>query len=382
MPLRVLDNHGEGFDSDIARAIVYAADHGANAINMSLGGPEPSKVLDNAIAYARARNVVVVCAAGNSGADLDWPGASTGCIPVRALTAGGSAITEWSSRGTSADGRVHGVSAPGSAVWSLLPQNGYTAMDGTSMATPIVSAAAGALVAAGQTDDSAQQLIESSARDLDAPGPDALTGYGTLDLAQLAHAAAGEHPRSCRARKINLRPGRTSWDIDLTGLCDQTTLQVMRKIGPVRLEQTGSVLHASVTAARQWQMNRAVIELGDDPALQNMTLTIGTPPQAVDMRINGRRCGQSLKTACRVRYGASKTLPVIGRWKGAHPPGTVVRLRMERLIDGATDSAGTRMGRYGAFHVSLKADDFGQGDYSITPSRGQLLGRTFYLRVS
>ncbi|MBL4684835.1 MAG: S8 family serine peptidase [Nannocystaceae bacterium] len=65
MPLKVLSKDGRGSVAGIANAIRYAADNGANVINMSLGGPLPSKVLAKAIAYAHGKGVTTVCAAGN-----------------------------------------------------------------------------------------------------------------------------------------------------------------------------------------------------------------------------------------------------------------------------------------------------------------------------
>src|SRR5690606_7584394 len=54
MPLRVLNAQGVGTYSDVAAAIVYAADHGAQVINLSLGGVNPSGVLEDAVNYAAA----------------------------------------------------------------------------------------------------------------------------------------------------------------------------------------------------------------------------------------------------------------------------------------------------------------------------------------
>ena len=67
MPVKVLSAHGSGSVADIAEAIRWAADQGAKVINMSLGGPVPSKILAKAIEYAHKKGVTVVCAAGNDG---------------------------------------------------------------------------------------------------------------------------------------------------------------------------------------------------------------------------------------------------------------------------------------------------------------------------
>lgn len=67
MPIRVLDGSGRGQTADIAEAIRFAADNGADIINMSLGGPMPSRIMQDAVSYARSKGVVVIAAAGNGG---------------------------------------------------------------------------------------------------------------------------------------------------------------------------------------------------------------------------------------------------------------------------------------------------------------------------
>lgn len=85
MPLRVLDAQGRGATGDIADAIRFAADNGAHIINMSLGGPLPSRVMADAVAYARRKGVVVIAAAGNNGWSMpSYPAAYRGVIAVAA----------------------------------------------------------------------------------------------------------------------------------------------------------------------------------------------------------------------------------------------------------------------------------------------------------
>jgi subtilisin family serine protease len=85
MPVKVLNSQGKGTDSDIVQGIKWAADHGARIINMSLGGPDDSPALHDAVKYAVGKGAVVIVAAGNSGGDRpEYPAAYAEAIAVAA----------------------------------------------------------------------------------------------------------------------------------------------------------------------------------------------------------------------------------------------------------------------------------------------------------
>ena len=67
MPVKVLDANGSGTNSAVAAGIVWAVDHGARVISMSLGGPGTTQTLTDAIGYATRRGVLLVAAARNNG---------------------------------------------------------------------------------------------------------------------------------------------------------------------------------------------------------------------------------------------------------------------------------------------------------------------------
>lgn len=73
MPVKVLDSSGSGSYDNVANGIRYAADHGAQVISMSLGGPSPSTTMENALAYAYGKGVTIVAAAGNDGLNGNPP---------------------------------------------------------------------------------------------------------------------------------------------------------------------------------------------------------------------------------------------------------------------------------------------------------------------
>ncbi len=141
---------GDERDKDVANAIRYAVDNGAQVINMSFGKPfSPQKsAVDDAVKYADAHGVLMVHAAGNDGQDIDaghnFPtpyyldgGRATNWIEVGASTwvGGDSLAASFSNYGKD---RVD-VFAPGVDILSTIPGNKFERDQGTSMASPVVA---------------------------------------------------------------------------------------------------------------------------------------------------------------------------------------------------------------------------------------------------
>src|SRR6185295_652574 len=79
---RVLNAQGVGTYSDVANAIIFAADHGAQLINLSLGGAQPSTLLENAVNYAVSHGSLIIAAAGNTGSNVLYPAAYEPVVAV------------------------------------------------------------------------------------------------------------------------------------------------------------------------------------------------------------------------------------------------------------------------------------------------------------
>jgi subtilisin family serine protease len=124
MPVRALDAEGAGSAADVSDGIVYAVNEGATVVNLSLGGRAFSQTQSDAVDVARARNAVVIAAAGNDGTDNDAPGTpsypcdlpQSNLVCVAAIAADGS-LASYSNRGTTSVD----VAAPGSGVLSTVP---------------------------------------------------------------------------------------------------------------------------------------------------------------------------------------------------------------------------------------------------------------------
>ncbi len=194
LPVRVLGADGSGFLADVAEGIVWAVNHGADVINLSLGGTGGGSVYRSVVSYAQEHGVVVVAAAGNEalkGNPVVYPGADPGVIAVASVTAAGSRAPS-SSWGPQVD-----LAAPGAGIAAPCPTSaslcaglndptlppGYAHMSGTSMAAPHVSAAAALLLAIRPdlTPAAVQDLLVATADDLGPPGTDPEYGAGLVD---------------------------------------------------------------------------------------------------------------------------------------------------------------------------------------------------------
>jgi len=160
MPVRAVNalHYGDEMDKDIALAIRYAVDNGAQIISMSFGKDlSPHKAwVDEAVAYAGKKGVLLVHAAGNDHVDIDtadnFPsvdylngsGRAGNLITVGAMTmdTGLALVSGFSNYGR----RNVDLFAPGSDIYSTLPGNQYQSYSGTSMATPVVAGVAALLL--------------------------------------------------------------------------------------------------------------------------------------------------------------------------------------------------------------------------------------------
>ncbi|MCO8127543.1 S8 family serine peptidase [Acidimicrobiia bacterium EGI L10123] len=159
LPVKVLAADGSGSSYDIAQGIAWATDRGADVVVMSLGGPSSSRAIEDAVAYARARDVVVVAAAGNAGSTTpNYPAAHAGVIGVAGSTSTDSRYS-WSNHGSWVD-----VAAPG-CNGAPIPKatSGYGDFCGTSSATPLVAGAVALGLALGATGAQVEDAVRTTA---------------------------------------------------------------------------------------------------------------------------------------------------------------------------------------------------------------------------
>lgn len=208
MPVRVMNDNG-GSVFVISQGILWAVDHGARVLNMSLGEPYPDTLIAEAIQYAHERSCVVVAAAGNSALDYggvppvlnpaSYPAADPYVIAVAACDINGYRAP-YSSYNDYVDVAAPGgynTSTPATAILSTIPAfssnhqlySTYAYGSGTSMAAPIVAGTAAMLLVQNPnlTPDEVENIITSTADktgSLAASGQvrDVYLGYGRVDL--------------------------------------------------------------------------------------------------------------------------------------------------------------------------------------------------------
>ena len=196
MPIKVLDASGSGYHTWIASGIQWAVDHGAQVINLSLGGESGSSVLQDAIDYAYSNGALVVAAAGNyydQGNPVFYPAAYPHVLAV-AATDDQDGHAYYSEAGYFVDVAAPGGSATSSldpdpnhwirsTYWRGAGHGDYASVIGTSQAAPHVSGLAALIwsVAPSLTNDQVEQVIKETAEDIGAPGRDDFFGYGRID---------------------------------------------------------------------------------------------------------------------------------------------------------------------------------------------------------
>ena len=192
LPLKVLGASGGGTVADIADAIRFAADNGADVINMSLGGAGDSHVLRDATEYAHHKGVVVIAAAGNENRNsASYPARYPHVLAVSAVGPAGEKAF-YSNYGAGVDiAAPGGVLQPDAQAGGILqntvnPQTGesvFVPLQGTSMASPHVAGVAALVKAAGVEDpDTVVAILQQSARQIQDDNLNHF-GAGQLDAA-------------------------------------------------------------------------------------------------------------------------------------------------------------------------------------------------------
>jgi subtilisin family serine protease len=208
MPVRTFPVEGVTDAFTVAAAVKYAADHGADVINLSLGSSAPSALLQEALVDARARGIMIVAAVGNDGSETNpqFPSILPEVLAVAAIDVS-SHKASFSNFGNHVD-----VCAPGDRLVSTFPGNRegeYARWSGTSFAAPLAAAEAALVLSADRHQPDVKQVIEDTAVGIDHlnPGLAAKLGKGRIDplrALQSLNTAASPRPTSDVHSQIEL----------------------------------------------------------------------------------------------------------------------------------------------------------------------------------
>lgn len=136
LPIKALDDNGNGQSITVANAIKYAVEHEVKVINLSLGGRNYDRLLEEIIQYALDNGCLVIASAGNTyGEAVIYPACFDGVLSVGAIDREGN-VCKFSNRGDAVD-----VYAGGEKIVSILPNGEFEEKSGTSQACAFVSGA-------------------------------------------------------------------------------------------------------------------------------------------------------------------------------------------------------------------------------------------------
>ena len=184
-----MDENGDGYYSWIAQGIVWAADNGADVINLSLGGEVDDPFLEDACRYAYERGAVIAAAAGNESSAVLFPAAYDAYVLAVTASDYDDAVAGFSNSGPAVD-----VAAPGVYIFSTVPRYyagegnpPYRFATGTSQAAPHVAGLAALIVSAKPDLPPADvmNVIRYTADDINRasyPGRDDFAGYGRINM--------------------------------------------------------------------------------------------------------------------------------------------------------------------------------------------------------
>jgi subtilisin family serine protease len=223
MPMRTTDSTGYSYASAVTNAMVWAVDHGAKVLNMSIGGVAGVSTITSAAQYVRSKGGVVVAAAGNC-ACFDSTPENPYIISVSA-TVQGDGFASFSSQGNYVD-----ISAPGDHIYTTNRGGTYGMWYGTSFASPVVAGVVALMMGAnpdlGPADIEA--LLKANADDRGPAGWDPQYGYGRVNAARAVAAAVVAVPSDT-----------TSPTVSITSPASGSTVSGITTVGITASDNTG-----------------------------------------------------------------------------------------------------------------------------------------------
>ena len=182
LSVKVLGEDGGGDSFTIAKGIMLAVDQGADIINLSLGGGSSSVAIDNAIQYAKSRDVLLVSAVGNDGLnEVAYPARHQDVIAVSSVDAN-SRVSTFANFGPEVD-----LAAPGVGVFTAWENSGFVEFSGTSISAAFVTGALAHELSRSplQNKKDAIDALYANVDETEKPGKDIWAGRGVINMRRL-----------------------------------------------------------------------------------------------------------------------------------------------------------------------------------------------------
>lgn len=366
MPLVVLDSTNYASYSNIANAIIYAADHGVRVINISIAGSSSSSTLQNAINYAWNKGAVIVAAAANNSTSTPYYPAACANVMAISATTSSDTLASFSNYGSWIT-----LAAPGTSIYSTNNGGGYGAWNGTSFSSPITAGLAALVLSTNPllTNAQAVEIMKQNADDIGTAGIDPSFGYGRINVYKSLIAAQNTMPQTDTTAPTAYLTSPTS-GTTLSGAV-QTNVSATDNLGVTKVElYVNDTLTASDTTAPYsfyWDSSEfadgsyTLYAIASDAAgnagqssMVNVSIANSLDTIAPLANISNPANGASIAGASKVVVAASAS-------------DNVGVARLELYIDGALKSSGTsgslswtwntRKVASGAHSISVKAYD-------------------------
>jgi len=369
-----LDQYGQGYEDDLANAIIHAVDQGADILSNSWGGYGESALIHDAVKYAYDSGVLVVAAAGNEATSSKvYPAAFPEVIAV-------SATDEYDNPAYFTNfGEWVELAAPGVGIYSTYWDDTYRSMSGTSMSTPHVSGVAALIWSQfpNVTRDWVRAQLRYSADDLGDPGFDDYYGYGRINARKAVEQAPPDHDLLIfdweRPPCVKLEELATFNTTVLNfGISDETNVEVQLLVNSSLIDSISVAFlpgGGSTTVGLSWtptvggtyNITSYVVPVQEETITQNNLITeiitVVAPPPEANWILLATDPDEGVGTSLKAIYGQLYSDIIYFKVEHYRPWATIDDIDTGILIDADQDpSTGLPDGSYLGQNTGIGAD--------------------------
>ncbi len=276
--VKVLNDSGVGFVSDVAAGIDWSVQNQMNIIVMSFSSPDFTQAEADAVQNAYSKGLLLVASAGNNGpADgtVGYPAAFPSVMAIGAIDYGNQ-VPSWSSRGTQID-----LAAPGVGINTTWIDEQYVSLSGTSMSAPYVAASAALVWSASRnlTNLQVRSILERTAHPLGSSVRDIATGFGLVDSLRSVNLALN--------RNLSFQPLNLTVTLDMIKLTRGKTLTARILVLDADGQAVaGLMTSASISSVERTYWNTSVQTEMNGWAILHILITNRTPDGEYQLKVD------------------------------------------------------------------------------------------------